>query len=129
MSDDPNDCRAITPAHFIIGDSLLSISREDIDKSAGQRIKLLQRIQQDFWKSWRRDYLVEFQIRKKWFRTGPCINVGDLLLVAEDNEAPQVWKLARISGLFGGNDNKTETSQVGAISMAQKAQNIFLEKK
>ena len=49
MSDDPNDCRAKTPAHFIIGDSLLSIAREDIDVPAGQRLKLLQRIQQNFW--------------------------------------------------------------------------------
>ena len=87
MSD---DCRALTPAHFIIGDSLLSIAAEDIDVPAGQRLKLLQRIQQDFWKSWSRDYLVELQIRKKRFRTGPCINVGDLVLVAEDNESPLV---------------------------------------
>ena len=36
MSDDPNDCRALAPAHFIIGDSLLSIIREDIDVPAGQ---------------------------------------------------------------------------------------------
>ena len=50
MSNDPNDCRAKTPAHFIIEESLLSIAREVIDVPAGQRLKLLQRIQQDFWK-------------------------------------------------------------------------------
>ena len=112
MSDDPSDCRAITPAHFIIGDSLLSIAREDTDVPAGQRLKLLQRIQQDFWKSWSRDYLVELQIRKKWFRTGPCINMGDLVLVAEDNEAPLVWKLARVSKLFKGNEEITRVAEI-----------------
>ena len=120
MSDDPNDCRAVTPAHFIIGDSLLSIAREDIDVPAGQRLKLLQRIQQDFWKSWSRDYLVELQIRKKWFRTGPCINVGDLVLVAEDNEAPLVWKLARVIELFKGID---EIPRVAEIKTSKKSFN------
>ena len=120
MSDDPNDCRAITPAHFIIGHSLLSIAREDIDVPAGQRLKLLQRIQQDFWKSWSRDYLVELQIRKKWFRTGPFINVGDLVLVAEDNKAPLVWKLARVSKLFKGND---EIPRVAEIKTSKKTFN------
>ena len=32
-------------------------------------------------------------------------------------------------GTWAENNNKTGTSQVGAISKAQKAQNIFLEKK
>ena len=120
MSDDPNDCRAITPAHFIIGDSLLWIVREDIDAPAGHRVKLLQRIQQDFWKSWSRDYLAELQIRKKWFRTGPCINEGDLVLVAEDNEAPLVWKLARVSKLFKGNN---EIPRVAEIKTSKKTFN------
>ena len=99
MSDDPNDCRTLTPAHFIMGDSLLSIAREDIVVPATQRLKLLERIQQDFWKSCSRDFFVELRIRKKWFRTGPGINMSDLALVAEDNGAPLVWKLARVSKL------------------------------
>ena len=44
-------------------------------------------------------------------------------------EQPFFCKLEKIEGgPFGDILNKTGTSQVGAISKAQKAQNIFLEK-
>ena len=36
---------------------------------------------------------MELQIRK-WFRPGPSINVGDLVLVADDHDVPLVWELA-----------------------------------
>ena len=32
------------------------------------------------------------------------MNVGDLVFVAEDNEAPLAWKLARVSKQCKGND-------------------------
>ena len=49
-----------------------------------------------------------------------CINVGDLVLVAEDNEAPLVWKLARVSKLFKGND---EIPRVAEIKTSKKTFN------
>ena len=43
------------------------ISRDDKGVPAAQRLKLFQSIQQVFWKTWSRDYLVEFNIRMNGF--------------------------------------------------------------
>ena len=54
LSDDPNDPNPITPAHFVIGESLLSIPGESMQLKLNVRYKLIQRLQSDFWKSWKR---------------------------------------------------------------------------
>ena len=94
LSSDPTDPTALTPAHFLIGDTMLSLPQEDTEKlSIKFRYKLIQKLQSDSWKSWRRDYLTILQIRKKWFNDGPKMRIGDLVLLADDNEASLHGKL------------------------------------
>ena len=65
LSNDPNDPLALTPGHFLIGDTLMSMPSGAPSKSNPvQRFRLVKKIQEDFWKSWKRDYLTELQIRK-----------------------------------------------------------------
>ena len=100
LSNNPNDLAALTPAHFLVGGPLLSLPNEASDDeraiSPTARYKLLKRINEKIWISWKRDYLTEMQIHKRWVKNGPELVVGDLVLLAEDNEAPLQWKLARI---------------------------------
>ena len=92
MSNDPTDLSPLTPGHFLIGSPLLSLPERETDDATPLpiRIQLIKKIQDDFWKRWKRDYLVTLQIRKKWFSTGPDMRIGDLALLAEDNQAPLV---------------------------------------
>ena len=94
LSNDPTDPTALTPAHFLIGDTMLSFPQEDTGKlSIKFKYKLIQKLQSDFLKSWRRDYLTILQIRKKCFNDGPKMRIGDLVLLADDNEAAmENWK-------------------------------------
>ena len=112
LTNDPNDNAPLTPSHFLIGGSLLALPEDDIEVTTNIRLKLMQRIQQDFWKSWKRDYLTTLQIRKRWFTNGPEYNVGDLVLIAEDNEAPLQWKTGRIKQIFTGNDGNVRVVKV-----------------
>ena len=105
MSSDPNDPTPLTPAHFLIGDSLLTLPSADIQVSTNVRYRLLQNNIKDFWKVWKRDYLITLQIRKKWFTDGPEFKVGNLVLLAEDNERPLQWKTGRIIEVYPGNDS------------------------
>ena len=59
----------------------------------------------DFWKFWKRDYLITLQIWKKWFTDGPEFKVGNLVLRSEDNERPLEWKIGRIIEVYPGNDS------------------------
>ena len=112
MSNDPNDFSPLTPGHFLIGDSMISLPQEDIFINSNQRFNLLQKVYQEFWKSWKRDYLTELQVRKKWFIDGPQLAIGDLVLIAENNEPPLMWKTGRVVKLFEGNDGISRVSRV-----------------
>ena len=72
----------------------------------------MKKIQDDFWKFWKRDYLTELQVRKKWFQNGPEILVGDLVLLAEDNQPPLHWKTGRVTEVYEGNDNVVRVCKV-----------------
>ena len=119
-SEDPNDLRTITPAHFLTGGSILEPPevRKEIDKSStlSQRLHLLNRLKQDFWKSWRRDYLSTLQVRRKWTQDGLQFKQGDLVLLAEDNQGPMQWKLGRILEVFAGNDDLVRVVKVKTSS-------------
>ena len=116
LSNDPNDLVPLTPAHFLIGGSFHPMVTGDTQMPLNTRFHLLQQIQKDFWQSWKRDYLVTLQVRKKWFSNGPEINHGDLVLVAEDNLKPLQWKTGRVIALYPGNDNVTRVVKLKTSS-------------
>ena len=80
------------------------------------RYRLIKKLHDDFWKSWKRYYLTENQIRKIWFANGPEFRVGDLVLLAEDNESPMQWKLERIIEIYNRNDNTVRVCKVKTAS-------------
>ena len=114
MSNDPNDLRPLTPAHFLIGTHMEQIPQgcKGKDISMNQRFNLLEKLKSSFWSSWHRDYLVTLQIRKKWLTAGPKFAVGDLVLLAEDNIPALKWKMARIQKLFSGNDDVNRVAEL-----------------
>ena len=119
MSNDPNDLQPITPAHFLLGRPASDLPSTDISNksmSLPQRFRLLERVKNDFWKTWYRDYLVTLQIRKRWLVSGPSFAEGDLVLIAEDNSPPLRWQMARIKKLYCGNDNISRVAKVKTSS-------------
>ena len=48
----------------------------------------------------------------KWFPNGPDIRAGDLVLLAEDNEAPLQWKTGRVVEVYTGNDDIVRVCKV-----------------
>ena len=119
ISNDPNDLQPIKPAHFLLGRPAFDLPSTDISNksiSLPQRFKLLERIKNDFWKAWYRDYLVTLQIRKRWLVSGPSFAEGDLVLIAEDNLPPLRWQMARIEKLYSGNDNISRVAKVKTSS-------------
>lgn len=71
MSNDPNDLRALTPGHFLIGRPLLTKPERnyiDVRENRVDKWNMLQQIQQKFWSSWYHDYLHHRQERPNDFR-------------------------------------------------------------
>ena len=121
MSADPNDLQPLTPAHFILGRGMndlhsLTASESDENLHLNVRLKLLEKLKSPFWKSWHQDYLDTLQIRKRWLTSGPEFAKGDLVFIAEDNQLPLHWKMARVIDLYSGNDEINRVAKVRTTS-------------
>ncbi|XP_043461940.1 uncharacterized protein LOC122498322 [Leptopilina heterotoma] len=69
ISHDPNDLIVLTPGHFLIGDSLTSLPELDFTLTPTPRLtrwQHLQKMRQDFWSRWHKEYLNGLNIRHKW---------------------------------------------------------------
>lgn len=109
LTDDPNDLRALTPAHFLIMEELVAppqfqyATEGDLQgrKLWEQRQELLKHFEQ----RWINEYLTTLQERKKWRREKENVKVGQLVLLKDENQPPSHWKMARIREVHPGKDN------------------------
>ncbi|XP_045496140.1 uncharacterized protein LOC123694684 [Colias croceus] len=91
MSSSPNDFLSLSPGHFLIGRPLNALpapSLDDAKESSLDRYGRLEQIRQHFWKRWQKEYISKMQLRTKWKIDKSKINVGDLVLLQEDNSPP-----------------------------------------
>ncbi|KAH8361323.1 hypothetical protein KR084_004971, partial [Drosophila pseudotakahashii] len=49
-----------------------------------------------FWQRWSREYVSSLQAKNKWHQEVPNVDVGALVVVAEENLPPQQWMVGRI---------------------------------
>ncbi|XP_076646848.1 uncharacterized protein LOC143355683 [Halictus rubicundus] len=99
LSSDPNDLSALTPAHFLIGDTLNSMPDYDISNVPSGRLSSWQHVQKmrhHFWQRWSKEYLHELTTRKKWHKHKPeKIEIGSIVTVQDDHLPAMQWTLAR----------------------------------
>lgn len=107
-SDDPKDCNVITPGHFAIGRPMNSRPEENLQEIPYNRLHRWQRIQkitQDFWRTWSIEYIHQLQQRQKRFKKKIEIKVGELVLLVDENQPPMRWLVGRITKIHPGKDN------------------------
>lgn len=49
-----------------------------------------------FWTRWKREYLQTVQARTKWNKPRRNLEVGDIVLIKDDNTTRNNWPLARV---------------------------------
>ncbi|XP_075163287.1 uncharacterized protein LOC142235924 [Haematobia irritans] len=107
ISSDPADSNALTPAHFLIGEATNCIPDDDlleINIDRLSRWKMVERLKQNFWHRWHKEYLCRLQSRPKWNKIERNIRVGDLVLLLHERSVPGQWPLARVEQLHPGPD-------------------------
>lgn len=108
LSPDPNDLSPLTPAHFLVGESLNGLPERDVSGIPTNRLSVwqhIQKVKQHFWARWYKEYLNELNIRSKW-RHNPekSLKIGTLVLLKEDNIPAMQWSMGRITELHPGDD-------------------------
>lgn len=119
IGDDPNDLTALTPGHFLVGESLVTLSEPEnlIDTNSGRltRWELVQQMYQQFWHRWQAEYIDTLSVRSKWQAKERNVTVGDLIILKEDNLAPSQWLLGRVKETFPAPDGMVRSVLIGTI--------------
>jgi len=108
LSNDPSDFNALTSGHFLIGQPLLAVPEPNLTMTNENRLtrwQLVQRLQQQFWKRWSLEFLTRLTQRPKWLQHRQQIKVNDLVLIKDENQPPQTWKLGRVHQVHPGSDD------------------------
>ncbi|XP_015118496.1 uncharacterized protein LOC107042119 [Diachasma alloeum] len=115
MSDDPEDLQVLTPGHFLIGEPLQIVpesSYVDENPLKMRRWNLVTRIVQQFWSRWSKECLQRYQAIYKWKTRQQNIEVGNMVLMVDDNLPPAQWPIARVIATRPGADGLTRVATV-----------------
>lgn len=116
LSEDPTDLNPLTPGHFLVGSPLLAVPERDLTDATLNtlsRWEKTQQMMQHFWRRWVREYISLLQTRTKWQApTDNQIQVGDMVLVKQENTPPLQWPLGRIIEVFPGQDGITRVAAI-----------------
>ncbi|XP_062709173.1 uncharacterized protein LOC134288401 [Aedes albopictus] len=99
LSTSPDSFEAFTPGHFIINQPLNLLPEPDIRHLQEGRLDRWQRVQRhvdDIWARRRNEYVATLQPRNKWQSVQQNLDLGQLVLIKNDNTSPAAWELARI---------------------------------
>jgi len=96
MINDPDSLDALTPGHFLIGRSLLSVPEEsilDVNKNRLSRWQRVQAMHEHFWKV---DRLLAHVSSASKMAKRSIIKANDLTLIKNPLLPPAKWELARV---------------------------------
>jgi len=108
----------LTPNHMLYGRKLAITSNkenyENINESLSKRVKYLNELLEHFWNRWRYDYLLSLREYKSNIKstsnTEPKVN--DIVLIFNDKQPRQQWKMGRIIELLTSKDNRIRSAKV-----------------
>lgn len=115
VSSISSDLEAITANHFLISRAnpvLPCGVFTDKEISSKKRWRQTQVIINQVWVRWLREYLPTLIARKKWNQSTHNVEVGDLVLVANEKTQRGDWPLARIMKIFPGKDDTVRVCKV-----------------
>ncbi|XP_059056086.1 uncharacterized protein LOC131849964 [Achroia grisella] len=104
------DSLPLTPGHFLIGEPLITVPENNYmnhNSSMLRRWQLMQKLTQNFWRKWSREYLTTLCNRYKWTKVTPEPQIGQVVLIKEDDLPPSRWLFGRIEEKHPGPDNIT----------------------
>lgn len=70
------------------------------------RWQWVQKIAQDFWHRWSKEYLTSLQGKTKWRREKTNLKIDDIVLIQENNLPPLKWKLGKVIEMHSGADDR-----------------------
>ena len=108
--NDPEAPTPLTPNHLLTFKSNVVVpppghfDREDI--YSRKRWRCVQGITNEFWQRWKKEFVLTLQSRQKWHKTNRNVQVGDVMLLKDDDLPRNCWKLGRVCELIPAKDER-----------------------
>lgn len=114
VSDDPDDCSALTPKQFLLerASQLAPGVFVNEDLFSRKRWRKVQFLADNYWKRWAREYVPTLQRRSKWVKSRRNAQIGDLVLLAEYKVVRNRWPMGRVVEVFTGEDGVVRSCRV-----------------
>uniref|UniRef100_A0A182WMM9 DUF5641 domain-containing protein n=1 Tax=Anopheles minimus TaxID=112268 RepID=A0A182WMM9_9DIPT len=118
-----NGTATCCPTHFLIARASFSIPatiQDDDTDGVKTRWKRVQKLAQQFWTRWRTDYLSQLRCHAKWTKRSPNAQVGQIVLVGDDNLQVGRWPFGIITKTHVGPDGIVRGADVRTSSGTYK---------
>lgn len=115
LTEDANESAALTPAHFLIGESIIApISRDHANTTMNRlnQFKSLQKMGQEFWNRWNREYATTLMRRNKWYQLQENLAVNDVVLIKAENTPPTMWPMGRVVHTYDSEGGKVRMADI-----------------
>ena len=104
---DEDGIEALTPGHFLIGkppEAFPDPAFSYRTLSLLRRWHLCQALVRHFWQRWSTEYISSLRRYTKWHHPTRNVQVGDIVILQEDNMVPTKWPLAKVIQTHAGKD-------------------------
>ncbi|CAL8128513.1 unnamed protein product [Orchesella dallaii] len=115
VPNDANDLEVLTPNCFLIGTTSgapILGEFDDGDFSLRKQWRISQRFADQFWKRWVREYLPTLTRITKWKIPQESIAIGNIVVIADENQPRNQWLKGRVTAIFPGQDGKVRVAEV-----------------
>jgi hypothetical protein len=102
VTNDPTGLDPLTPSQLLLLRPNSSLPSTDLGNLVPyrKRWKQSQYLANVFWKRWFKEYLPILQERQKWFRPKRNVQVGDLVMIVQENVSRGQWPKGLIEEVF-----------------------------
>ena len=97
--NDNDGIEVLTPGHFLIGRPLQALPDHPHSSQSLSLLKrwyLCQGLVKHFWQRWRNEYIIALRKYSKWQHPNDNFQIGDIVIVKEDNLITSHWPIARV---------------------------------
>lgn len=113
---DPTAPEPLTPNHLLTGKSSVILPPpgkfESADVYCRKRWRRVQYLANQFWSRWQKEYLNLLINRRKWNKKHRNSQVGDIVLLREDDTTRNQWPLARVTETYPSKDGLIRKVQI-----------------
>lgn len=127
---DPTSLEPLTPNHLLTMKSSVPLPppgtfvKEDL--YAKKRWRQVQYLSEQFWSRWRIEYLANISLRQRWHTPRRNVQVGDIVIVKEEEIPRNEWRLARVIEVFKSDDGLVQKViiQIGDRKLGKRGERL-----